>query len=207
VQSKANSAGAARKASALWQNSYDELDSQKTWAKQSQLPYVQGWARPNKGAGPASGTHCAKQSQFLMGEQEGAGTGKLVHAGAEQSVRNEANSPRAAQRASTLWKENYDRLDQQEALARQSQFTHGREGAGTGKATNAAGGANRAKQSQFASHRPARAPAGKTKPISGVRAMRWIWNPPPHAGHTRCDGVAASLFPSSMVASILGAHR
>ena len=104
VRSKANSAGAARKASALWQNSYDELDSQKTWAKQSQLPYVQGWARLNKGTGPASGAHYAKQSQFLMGEQEGAGTGKLVHAGAEQIVRNKANSPRTDRQGRQLAK-------------------------------------------------------------------------------------------------------
>ena len=65
------------------------------------------------------------------------------------SVRNKANPAGATWRASTLWKESYDELDPPKASAKQSQFADGQQWARGGRAAGAAGGAQRAKQSQF----------------------------------------------------------
>jgi hypothetical protein len=78
-----------------------------------------------------------------------------------RSVRNKANSARATPRTSTLWKESCDELDPQKASAEQSQFPDRQQWARGGRASGAAGGARRAKQSQLArTDRKSRRPAG-----------------------------------------------
>jgi hypothetical protein len=50
VRNKANSSRAKGRASTLWKKSYDEFDTQKASAKQSQFPHGQEWARAGKTA-------------------------------------------------------------------------------------------------------------------------------------------------------------
>jgi hypothetical protein len=59
----------------------------------------------------------------------------------EQIVRNKPNSPQASGRASALWKRSYAKSNLQMASEKQSQFTHGRQWAGAGRAAGAATGA------------------------------------------------------------------
>ena len=123
VRNKANSAGATWRASTLWKESYDELDPPKASAKQSQFADRQQWAKGGRATGAAGGTQRAKQSQLARTDRKShrpAGPQAVEPPGT--SVRNKANSARATWRASTLWKESYDKLDPPKASAKQSQF-------------------------------------------------------------------------------------
>ncbi len=103
-----------------------------------------------------------------------------------QRVRNKANSSRAVRGASTFWKRSYDAFDAETASAKQSQFPHGQQWAWAGEVARTAGGTNRAKQSQFASHRPEEAVAGRAASVAAAGDKRAKQSQFPGAG--QCDG-------------------
>jgi hypothetical protein len=92
VRNKANSARATWRASTLWKESYDELDSQKASAKQSQSPDGQQWARGGRTAGATGGARRAKQSQLARtGRKSRRPAGPQAVEPPGTSVQNKAN--------------------------------------------------------------------------------------------------------------------
>jgi hypothetical protein len=85
VQNKANFLGAWGEARVLWKRSYDELDTQKALAKQTQS------AAPRAGRAIA-GTCCTNEANFPAQAEMGAGS-KAVELPLGSSVPNKANSP------------------------------------------------------------------------------------------------------------------
>jgi hypothetical protein len=75
LRNKANSAGAERRASALWKQSYGELDTQMASAKQSQFPPAQQWPGAGTAARAAGGTACINKANLPTGTEMGAGRG------------------------------------------------------------------------------------------------------------------------------------
>ena len=76
----------------------------------------------------------AKQSQSSCRDRNGrepARSPRPLPLG--QSVRNKANSSRAARRTSTFWKKSYDTLDTRHASVKQSQFPPGQQWVRVGK--------------------------------------------------------------------------
>jgi len=85
VRNKANFLGAWGEARVLWKRSYDELDTQKALAKQTQS------AAPRAGRAIA-GTCCTNEANFPAQAEMGAGS-KAVELPLGSSVPNKANSP------------------------------------------------------------------------------------------------------------------
>ena len=71
VRNKPNRSGTIRRASALREMSYSELDTQQTSAKQSQFPPGPQRPRVGKAADDNDGTHRAKQSQSCSDRENG----------------------------------------------------------------------------------------------------------------------------------------
>jgi hypothetical protein len=84
------------------------------------------------------------------------------------NVQNEANSPRAAPRASALWRKSYDQLGRHGASARQSQFRGGQAWARAGKGWRG----RLYKQSQFTPDRPGGTPATRATGAAATRDKR-----------------------------------
>jgi hypothetical protein len=76
----------------LWERNYDELDLQRTLAKQSQFPCGRRWPRAAMAAGTAAGTKRAKQSQFALDRPEealAARTPRAVAAGQKRAKQSQ----------------------------------------------------------------------------------------------------------------------